>query len=1136
MPQPLDRSAVTALTMILALAGASCAGAEPAPRAAAPQSDAQPAGEAQPAADEAVAEDAEATAIEEWDVNDPPGDWGWREVALDTTEGTWISLDVSPDGSTIVFDLLGDIYTIPFAGGDATPIRTGLAWHMQPRFSPDGSKIAFTSDAGDGDNIWIMNADGADPKQVTDESFRLLNNPAWDPSGEYVVARKHFTSKRSLGAGEMWLYHTSGGAGVQMTERPNEQQDVNDPVFSPDGRYLYYDRDATPGRSFQYNKDSSGQIFIIERLDRETGEIERIAGGSGGAVRPTPSPDGQTLAFLRRVDYDTTLFIKDLDSGQETPILAGLERDNQEAWSIHGLYPTMAWTPDSEHLVFWDDGKIKRIEVATREVTEIPFRVQTTKRVAEVVRQPQPVFQDAFDVKMLRDVVVSPRGDRVAYTALGHVWVKDLPSGEPRRLTTLEGRFEHDPAFSRDGRSIVFGTWSDRDLGDLRTAPVSGGNGRVITPRPGHYVDPVFSPDGETVVFRQTGAGYLRSPLYSDDTGVYSVPSDGGEMTLITESGADPHFGARNDRLYVLRASGDETSDTRTLVAIDLDRVEDDRTLYTSSAAQAYRVSPDGAWLAFRERFNVYITPFVETGRVVAIGPGGANIPVAKATKEAGDNLRWAGDSDALYWSLGPELFRRRLTDSFAFLDGAPEELPEPPAVGVNIGFQAEADAPDGVLAITGARIITMNGDQVIESGAVVVSGNRIEAVGPMDEVSIPEGATRIDASGKTIIPGLIDAHAHGAHGTSGIIPQHNWSQYANLAFGVTTIHDPSNDTETIFSASEMQKVGLIRAPRIYSTGTILYGAAGADYRAEIDSLDDALFHLKRMQAAGAFSVKSYNQPRRDQRQQVLEAARQLGMQVMPEGGSTFMHNLTMVVDGHTTVEHNLPVETMYDDVLQLWQHSGTANTPTLVVSYGGISGEYYWYQHMDVWRHDLLTNFVPRYVVDPRSRRRQKAPEGDYNHIRIAEGLKDLIDRGVLVNAGSHGQLAGLAQHWEIWMYEQGGMTPHEALKCATIFPARTFGMEAEIGSIEPGKLADLVVLDANPLENIRDTDKVHAVMLNGRLFDAATMNQIGAHPDTVGSDAFGDGPGAIGIGQWWGGATTDTGAHTVCSCGAGG
>ena len=1066
-----------------------------------------------------------------WSVDDPPGEWGFQNIAIDTTEGTWINVDVSPDGRTIAFDLLGDIYTIPATGGDATAIRTGLAWHMQPRFSPDGTRIAFTSDAGAGDNVWIMNRDGSDAKQLTKESFRLLNNPNWDPTGQYIVARKHFTSLRSLGAGEMWLYHASGGDGLQMTKRPTEQKDVNDPVFSPDGRYLYYDRDATPGRRFQYNKDSSGEIYAIDRLDRETGETVKIAGGAGGAARPTPSPDGRWLAFVRRVDYATTLFIKDLMTGEERPLVSDLERDNQEVWAIHGVYPGMAWTPDSKRIVYWDDGHIKRVDVASGQVAEIPFRVRTKKKIAKVVRPAQSVAPAQFDVKMLRSVAASPRGDMVAYVALGHVWIKSLPNGKPRRLTASQNRFEHHPAFSRDGRSIVFATWNDQNLGDIRIASVRSGRPKVVTRRPGHYSRPSFSPDGRTVVFQRGRGGYLRDARYSDEPGIYRVSAAGGKAERLSKDGAAPHFGARNDRLYFTRRKNDETSTTKTLVAMNLtDRTE--RILFTSKSVQSYVVAPNGQWLAFKDGFHVYLTPLAETGRTISLSAKTKATPVAKVTKEAGDYLSWSGDSRSLHWALGPELFERTLTDAFAFLDGAPEERPELPAKGTPIGFRASADVPKGTIALVGGRVVTMNGDEVIENGVVVVSANRVQAVGPATEIKVPKGALSVDVTGKTVIPGLIDAHAHGPFGTSGIIPQYNWGQFANLAFGVTTIHDPSNDTEIVFSASEMQRAGLIRAPRIFSTGRILYGAGGSDYKASIESLDDAMFHLKRMKAVGAFSVKSYNQPRRDQRQQVMEAARRLEMQVMPEGGATFMHNMTMLVDGHTTIEHNLPVESMYDDVFQLWGGSDVAITPTLVVSYGGISGEFYWYEESDVWRHPRLTTFVPRYVVDPRARRRQKAPPGDYNHIRSAEGLKALTDRGRLVNTGAHGQLAGLAEHWEIWMFAQGGMTPLEALRAATMNPARTLGMDKDLGSIEVGKLADIVVLDRNPLENIRHTDSVRMVMLNGRLYDAATMDQIGNEIDDLGSKAFGTGAGALGIGKWWSHSDSRGPAHLRCSC----
>ena len=250
-----------------------------------------------------------------WDVNNPPGNF--KEVSFTTNEGTWMNVDVSPDGSMIAFDMLGDIYTMSISGGTTTAIRTGLAWEVQPRWSPDGKKILFTSDSAGGDNIFYMDVDEKNAKQITKESFRLLNNAVWMPDGQYIIARKHFTSGRSLGAGEMWMYHISGGEGIQLTKRKNDQQDVNEPTISPDGKMLYYSEDVYPGGYFQYNKDPNSEIFVINSYNIETGETKRVTGGPGGACRPQISNKGDKIAYVRRVREKSVLYIYEISTGRE---------------------------------------------------------------------------------------------------------------------------------------------------------------------------------------------------------------------------------------------------------------------------------------------------------------------------------------------------------------------------------------------------------------------------------------------------------------------------------------------------------------------------------------------------------------------------------------------------------------------------------------------------------------------------------------------------------------------------------------------------------------------------------------------------------------------------------------------------
>lgn len=1039
------------------------------------------------------AEAPEADKKEKWKVNQPP--YQTRAVDINVNNGTWMSVDVSPDGQQIVFDLLGDIYLLPINGGDARALTSTIAWDMQPRFSPDGKHIAFTSDQGGGDNIWIMDSNGDNPRAISEEKFRLLNNPAWSPDGRFIVGRKHFTSTRSLGAGELWLYNIDGGKGVQMNERPNEQKDLGEPIFSADGRYVYFSQDITPGPVFEYNKDSNGVIYGIKRLDTRTGDIDNIINNPGGSVRPTPSPDGKYLAFVKRVRNETGLFIKDLRSGAEELLCLCLDRDMQETWAIHGVYPNIAWTPNSDSLVFWAAGKLHKLNVNTKQRADIPFQINHQRQVAEAVRFQNPAFRDTEHTKMLRWAQVSPDGEKVVFQTLGQLYVRDLTNDRLRQITDNTNETALYPSISPDGRWVVYVSWNDQELGRVKKVRINGGNSRTVVEEPGHYIEPVFDHTGNNIVYQKLRGSELRGPDWGLNPGVYRIDADGRQSPeKLPFNGRLVHFNQAG-QLFFTDADGAGTKRQFKLMLWDDDTAQAIEVAHTTFGTE-FKISPDGNWIAFIEGFNVYVTPFQLSGRPITLSGSGGALPVKKVSSDAGEYIHWSSDSTILYWSLGPQLFQQTVDRELLAQKNSEDKKDQTEDLekiqGRDIGFDFAGAKPKQVVALTGARIITVNAsDEVINNGVIVIRDNRIESLGPSGSLRIPDNALTIDLAGRTVMPGLIDVHWHGSQGQSEIIPQQNWNNLATLAFGVTTLHDPSNDTSTIFAASEMAKAGLIPAPRIFSTGTILYGAQDVVI-AEVDSLDDARRHIKRMKAAGAFSVKSYNQPRRDQRQQILTAAIEEEILVMPEGASLFQHNMNMIVDGHTGIEHAIPVANIYDDVKQLWSATKVGYTPTLVVAYGGIWGENYWYQQSDVWRHPLLSHWVPPNVLQPRSVRRLMAPREDFNHFASASIVKQLSDLGVDTHIGAHGQREGLGAHWELWMFAQGGMSPLQAIRSATYEGAEYLGMEKDIGSIEVGKLADFAILDSNPLQDIYSSDKVYAVMINGRLFLSASLEEL--------------------------------------------
>lgn len=1027
-----------------------------------------------------------------WDAENPPYSSEPITAQLNTDEGTWMSLDVSPDGSTIAFDLLGDIYTIPITGGEAQNVTSGFAWDMQPRFSPDGNMLAFTSDRTGGDNIWVQDLVDGTARQITFEDFRLLNNPSWSPDGQYIAARKHFTTSRSLGTGEIWLYHIDGGSGQQgqqVVERPSEsfQKELGEPMFAPDGTAIYYTQNTTPGNTFIYHQDSNTELFQIRKVTLANGEINTVAGGPGGAVRPTPSPDGTRLAYVKRVRAQSRLFVMDLATREERMVFDALDPDMQETWAVHGLYANMDWTPDSESIIFWAQGKIWTLNLDSSQTTEIPFHVEDTRTIYPPLKFKVDVAPEEFTTKMVRFAQHSPDGKSIIFESLGQLYIK-RGDDEPQVLHTdnTEG-FDYYPVWSPDSRNIYFLRWDDQALTTLHRVRARGGRSQSLDLIKGQYTELAISADGETLSFRKRSGNTLLHPDHDLKPGLYIYDLNSESASFVSERGTAPHFGP-DGRLYAQEraesASGRGSATAKTKLISMTMQGNDIREVAVAEYATAIRLSPTGQHIAFLDKYQINLAAARFSGKPLVLDAAKPAFPTVQLSSIGGEFMVWSADGRSVSWSTGPEL-------KTVSIELALDEEFEPPAHGINLSMVVAAEMPETNIALTNARLITMNDSRdVIDNGTVLIRGNRIESLGNTNTLSIPDDFQIIDMRGKTLTPGFVDIHAHGPYGSGKIVPQKNWNLLAHLALGVTTVHNPSSQASLAFAAAEYQRVRKIIGPRIFSTGEVVYGARSTNW-APVDNLNDALAHIRRLKAQGAVSVKNYNQPRRDQRQQVIEAAYREGMMSVAEGGALYHMDMNLIADGISGIEHNVPTLKMYDDVTQYWSQSGAGYTPTLVVTFGGLTSEDYFYQHTEVWKHPILSNFVPPTVLQPRSVRRLAAPDEDFRDNAAAAAAKVLLDAGIMVNTGAHGQREGLGTHWEMWSFERGGFSPMEALSAATINPAKYLAMDADVGSLEPGKLADMVIMNANPLDDIRNTDRISHVMINGHIYEADTLRE---------------------------------------------
>ena len=1024
-----------------------------------------------------------------------------RNITFETDEGTWMSIDRSPDGAQLVFDLLGDLYALDAAGGRASAITRGPGFDAQPTYSPDGQWIAFVSDRSGAENLWVMRPDGSAAKQISfGDDDTVLTSPAWTPDGKTLYVSRFLWSLNNY---ELWRYDLDGTETLVVPIKASGQgRDAAvsslGAVVAPDGRSLYFAR--------RTGSPDDGKWSIVRR-DATSGAEQTIvpellgpgrSAYTGAYFRPVLSPDGGSLAYATRFNGQTGLRLRSLSNGEDRWLAYPIEQDQVGARSWQDLVPRYAFTPDGKALLLSRRGKLERLPLdAAAAPTPIPFTATVDQQLGPLTRVEVKQETGPVRVRLMQTPEQSPDGTLVAFSALGRIYVMPLAKGAAPRALTQGATPEFHPSWSPDGRSIVYVTWTAKEGGQVWIAPVSGGPPRQLTDRSAFYTRPVYTRDGESVlVMRSNQQGKLQTGMdYGSvrEGELVSLPAAGGAARVVHAGviGGKPHFAAAMGSVYLQGQTG--------LIKVDLTTGESQTAAHVRGpgwyfvdgpvAVDDSRISPDGRWLLVQVAQQLHVLAMPNSDQPVDLSA--PHLAHRRITSIGADFFEWADGGKTVTWSIGSTFQRRALSDIKLNPAEQPGWLADAPASkhGVN-AFEAVAtvprDTPRGAILLRGARAILMRGDEVIENADILVRDDRIVAVGARDAFAVPAAATIRDLSGKTIVPGMIDIHDHIADIRRDILSTDSWGFAARLAYGITTSFDPSSLSIDMFAYEDMIDAGMVVGSRVPTTGMAMFSFN------RIASVQEARALLTRYRDHyRTNNVKQYLIGNRRQRQWLVQAASQLGVMPTTEGSLALKLDLTQVLDGYAGTEHALPTP-LYRDVIELLARSGTSYDATLQIANLGPGVQDFFVTRDRPFADPKFAQLRPYAVAAGSVMSRQWTDPVALLHARVASDAGRIQRAGGVVGIGSHGEIPGPGFHWELEAHVQGGMTPHEALRAGTIGSARAIGRAAEFGSIEPGKFADLAILEADPREDIRNTRKVVQVMKNGRLYDAATLDEI--------------------------------------------
>ena len=990
------------------------------------------------------------------------------------TEGTWISLDVAPDGRSIVFDLLGHLYEMPWEGGKARRLTSGRSWNMFPRYSPDGTRILFTSDRAGVEDQWTLDRTSGTLTNLT-KGTRSVYQGSWAADGRAVFgssldeAQRIRVSRYGLYGSRQELFRTG--------------------VFAP---AVHLVDDTVRNRIYYEHNDQAlpASGARIKMYDKATGTSSVYIERPGGAANPALSPDGRRLAYVHR-DYQTSvLIVRDLDTRAERVLVGELDRDRQDYRVYHhGSYPNMDWHPNGTEIVVSFGGQIKAVNATTGAVRMIPFEAPVERDLDKTIRFPATI--PAGEAKSRTHRWPQRIPDGVLFETLGDLWLKTPAT---TRQVTSTPAYETSPVYAAATNTVFYATWTDDSLGAIESRPLAGGAATRLTTVPTQYGSLALSPDGRTVAALR-GDQMLQQGQRLHEQNEFDLITIGPDRKaqVVTRVNWTPNmaanvspgltFGPKGDVIYFSEFSGD------TLL---LKRIQTsgfgETTLYRFPHAVRVVVSPDLRWLAFQEYFRSYVAPFEFAGQPITLSPDERQGTSWRIGTDDGD-VSWTRDGTTVTWVSGNR-FNEKAVDDIVASRG------EPARTDLSLPFPVAT--PSSTIALTGVRVITMDsGRRVLENATILVRQNRIAAVGT--GIPIPADAHRIDLAGQTVMPGIVDVHAHYggfSHSTLGVIEQRLSGLHAALAHGVTTMYEVYGNVDKDFWVSDLQRRGDLIGPRLFSTGQGIYGSRlfrPKQYR-YLESLDEVRQAVMYNKERGATALKDYLTPHRRARHQLATVARELGLNVEVEPGGEAQTNLTRLIDGATGIAHGMGYTPIYSDVIRMYAATAIGVTPTLIVTLDGPQGETFFYESERVWDNEKVLRFSTREDLVARSRSGHFWPEDQFAP-RLAAIMKRLHDAGISVQLGAHGQQPGLDAHWEMELFSQGGFSPMEIIQLATINGARHAGLDRDLGSIEVGKLADLVVMSRNPLEAIRNTRSITQVMQNGVVYDGNDLARL--YPD---------------------------------------